>query len=187
MCNNTQGGYMCRCNHGFHGDGSTCTDINECEETDDICGHKGVCTNTEGSYNCTCDENHIGGGDRNACREMTVWLFDLIDIDGNGYIDTNEQRIVREGYGLPATEEDVAAEMAKRDLNGDGVMDHEEYDFAWAQEIAASPAMAFAPYAEIFDNNDDGEINATEYFSMTRLNITLAEAEKIIKKADENQ
>jgi hypothetical protein len=53
-CTNTEGSYTCRCNHGYTGDGTICTDISDCNG--DTCGH-GQCTDTGvGSFRCTCDE-----------------------------------------------------------------------------------------------------------------------------------
>ncbi|GBN57523.1 hypothetical protein AVEN_91029-1, partial [Araneus ventricosus] len=44
-----------RCPKGYAMlDGSTCTDINECEVFPNICQGGGLCVNTDGSYQCNC-------------------------------------------------------------------------------------------------------------------------------------
>ena len=43
------------------------TDINECEESTDICAMNATCTNTEGSYQCSCNTGFTGDG--TSCSE----------------------------------------------------------------------------------------------------------------------
>ncbi|KAM4041246.1 uncharacterized protein ACNLHF_012381 isoform 4-T4 [Anomaloglossus baeobatrachus] len=54
-CNNTEGSYICICRNGYSGNGTECTDIDECSEDVHICGVNANCTNTIGSYECSCD------------------------------------------------------------------------------------------------------------------------------------
>jgi len=44
---------LCVCNNGYRGDGKQCKDINECQESPDVCG-EGRCSNTKGDFDCTC-------------------------------------------------------------------------------------------------------------------------------------
>ena len=44
---------------GFDGDGTVCTDIDECNEETDNCGFGKICENTSGSYECKSDSQTI--------------------------------------------------------------------------------------------------------------------------------
>ena len=48
--------YECECNSGYIGNGTLCSDVNECDNsTSNNCtGADRVCINTEGSYHCSC-------------------------------------------------------------------------------------------------------------------------------------
>ncbi|KAM5173121.1 adhesion G protein-coupled receptor E5 isoform 2-T2 [Mantella aurantiaca] len=66
-CINTEGGYYCVCNQGFHRGNTTkfcpsdnkaenvCSDIDECKEDPNPCASNGTCKNTIGSYQCICN------------------------------------------------------------------------------------------------------------------------------------
>jgi len=47
--------YECVCSQGYHFDGETCVDVDECRE--DPCGN-GDCVNSVGSYTCECDDGY---------------------------------------------------------------------------------------------------------------------------------
>ena len=51
-CTNLPDGYSCACNEGFTGDGSSCTDINECDENTHGCSAGYRCENTHGGHDC---------------------------------------------------------------------------------------------------------------------------------------
>ncbi|KAL9266459.1 Wall-associated receptor kinase 2-like protein [Drosera capensis] len=60
------GGYRCDCLSGYEGNPYLipgCTDINECEGSENPCSH--VCTNTLGSYHCSCRKGFHGDGLKN--------------------------------------------------------------------------------------------------------------------------
>ncbi|XP_029913037.1 adhesion G protein-coupled receptor E2-like [Myripristis murdjan] len=66
-----------------------CTDINECEQTADICGSHSSCTNTIGAYNCSCVEGFIATdpasppGGSNPCTDIDECLDNICGDDGS--------------------------------------------------------------------------------------------------------
>ena len=67
-CTNSPGSWFCACNPGYHGDGVSCVDNNECVREDYIgwlrhnCHVDGVCTNNPGSFDCACQPGFTGDG-----------------------------------------------------------------------------------------------------------------------------
>ncbi|XP_071477663.1 uncharacterized protein [Diadema antillarum] len=55
VCDNVDGSYTCTCENGYQGDGTSCEDINECED-DNFCGSNSMCDDTIGSAFCTCED-----------------------------------------------------------------------------------------------------------------------------------
>ncbi|XP_072047055.1 uncharacterized protein [Amphiura filiformis] len=66
-CTNTDGSYTCTCDTGYTGDGTICTNINEC--TTDPCAENAECTDTPGSYQCVCNTGFQGDG-YNICDDI---------------------------------------------------------------------------------------------------------------------
>ena len=60
-CVNEVGTFSCVCNAGFFGDGQECSDIDECQQTNN-CSDFATCANTIGSYVCTCLDGFSGDG-----------------------------------------------------------------------------------------------------------------------------
>ncbi|XP_033100756.1 G surface protein, allelic form 156-like [Anneissia japonica] len=59
-CQNTPGGFECSCGEGYQGDGYQCSDINECEMTNNCnIDEKKQCNNVEGNYTCVCMNNFV--------------------------------------------------------------------------------------------------------------------------------
>ncbi len=52
----------CVCPAGYEGDGTACTDANECRDGSADCHANATCTNEEGSFSCACDSGFVGDG-----------------------------------------------------------------------------------------------------------------------------
>ena len=63
-CDNAPaGGFICTCIAGYEGDGTTCTDIDECSDPSlNDCDPNASCTNTPGSFSCACNPGYQGTG-----------------------------------------------------------------------------------------------------------------------------
>ena len=107
-CMNIPGNFLCSCNHGYTGDGTTCVgkidskhainkdaylhktiDIDECDNGRSSCSVNATCTNTPGDFICTCNQGYSGDGTtcvgqyyRNcALKVHTTIIIIFIDID----------------------------------------------------------------------------------------------------------
>ncbi|KAL8608110.1 hypothetical protein ACOMHN_016565 [Nucella lapillus] len=69
-CVNTDGGYRCQCPKGYRsrGIGEPCVDINECEETPEICSYR--CRNLWGDFECLCPPGQLRLADRKSCAGL---------------------------------------------------------------------------------------------------------------------
>ncbi|MBT9555020.1 MAG: hypothetical protein IV100_03275 [Myxococcales bacterium] len=65
-CSNKPGSFTCSCLPGWDGDGTTCTDKDECTLNTDNCNQ--ICTNTPGSFECSCNPGYQK--DLNACPDI---------------------------------------------------------------------------------------------------------------------
>ncbi|KAI8491046.1 hypothetical protein Bbelb_310870 [Branchiostoma belcheri] len=75
--------YNCSCDHGFHGDGFVCEDIDECGDPRlHDCTHNETCTNTIGGFKCVCSEGYIEQ-DVDDCANVTCWNSGVC-VDGLG-------------------------------------------------------------------------------------------------------
>ncbi|HEX4335057.1 MAG TPA: EGF domain-containing protein [Polyangiaceae bacterium] len=64
-CSESAGSPKCSCNAGYQGDGTKCTDIDECAAgTDDCDKDNGTCTNRSGGYDCGCKSEFIADGNK---------------------------------------------------------------------------------------------------------------------------
>ena len=67
---NSAGNYTCTCMYGYSGNGTHCTDKNECNDTP--CSSLVNCTNTVGSYVCSdCPSGYTGNG--TVCNGMNIF------------------------------------------------------------------------------------------------------------------
>jgi len=61
-CVDAEPGFICDCDVGYRGDGTSCVDIDECAEDTvvNVCGAHALlsCTNTIGSYECSCIDGY---------------------------------------------------------------------------------------------------------------------------------
>ena len=63
-CHNTIGSYACSCNSGYHGNGTSCTDDDECVTgTYDCDDTTQTCLNVPGTYRCLCKAGYKREGD----------------------------------------------------------------------------------------------------------------------------
>ena len=58
QCWDRKYGYDCICRSGFTGDGRQCTDIDECQLTEQ-CDENSECMNTLGTYSCVCNQGYV--------------------------------------------------------------------------------------------------------------------------------
>ncbi|KAE8619608.1 hypothetical protein XENTR_v10009877 [Xenopus tropicalis] len=76
QCNNTMGGYKCRCDSGYQPKGNKtefchnknyteCEDIDECGTNTHKCGVNAKCINKKGSYQCQCESGYHRKGNTN--------------------------------------------------------------------------------------------------------------------------
>ena len=71
-CKNSDGSYTCTCMSGYSGNGTHCTDNNECNDTPKPCSSLVNCTNTAGSYMChACPSGYSGNG--TVCDGMNIF------------------------------------------------------------------------------------------------------------------
>ncbi|PIK51214.1 hypothetical protein BSL78_11874 [Apostichopus japonicus] len=81
-CDNEIGSYRCTCRSGYHGDGHTCLDINECETSIPCAGEPNkICLNRQGTNQCVCQygfTEEAGGScqDIDPCRTGSHDCFD---------------------------------------------------------------------------------------------------------------
>ncbi|XP_062999544.1 uromodulin [Elgaria multicarinata webbii] len=60
---------QCVCRHGFTGNGTNCSDVDECSSFDlNRCHSLATCINYQGSYSCSCREGYNGDGYRCEAR-----------------------------------------------------------------------------------------------------------------------
>uniref|UniRef100_A0AAZ3Q2V8 Fibrillin 2b n=1 Tax=Oncorhynchus tshawytscha TaxID=74940 RepID=A0AAZ3Q2V8_ONCTS len=70
-CTNSEGSYECSCSEGYAlmPDLRTCADIDECEDSPDICDG-GQCTNVPGEYRCLCYDGFMASMDMRTCIDV---------------------------------------------------------------------------------------------------------------------
>ena len=76
-CSNTDGSFVCTCNDGYQGNGTTCGDVNECELGTYDCHARATCNNSIGSYSCICDNGYEGDGIQCSATQAVLVLSTL--------------------------------------------------------------------------------------------------------------
>ncbi len=84
-CVNDAGAFVCVCNAGFDGDGTTCTDVNECTLGTDDCDVRATCTNRPGGYECACNSGWTGDG--TSCADENECTLGTAGCDANATCD----------------------------------------------------------------------------------------------------
>ena len=67
FCNNLAGTFDCYCMTGYEGNGTSCTDVDECLMTSSLpnnCSSAASCQNLDGTYSCMCLAGYQGDGVR---------------------------------------------------------------------------------------------------------------------------
>lgn len=79
-CYDRSRGFVCLCDPGFDGDGTTCRNIDECLRAD-ACGPGATCVDRDGGYDCGCPYGWVSDGGR-GCRPDCARVY----ADGHGDI-----------------------------------------------------------------------------------------------------
>jgi hypothetical protein len=80
ICDESADG-LCVCADGFTGNGQRCTDVDECEANESICGESAYCVNLDGGYQCVCDPGFVWDGDE--CVDVDECSADTCDPDAS--------------------------------------------------------------------------------------------------------
>jgi EGF domain/Calcium-binding EGF domain len=67
-CTNSPGGYECKCEAGYHGNGRECSVNVPCAEDPSVCDTRATCAALQGKQMCTCGAGFEGDGGQ--CRDV---------------------------------------------------------------------------------------------------------------------
>ena len=77
-CVNTYKSFQCRCKSGFAGNGTYCTNSDECTDGNHKCGSNAYCVDRNGGYVCECDPGYLLDLATNTCYDWDECRDDLI-------------------------------------------------------------------------------------------------------------
>jgi hypothetical protein len=87
-CSGRGSAARCTCTTGYEGDGTSCTDIDECSTGKNDCDKaNGVCTNRPGSFLCSCGDGFVGDG--KTCKAVSACGSDTNICDPNAVCETD--------------------------------------------------------------------------------------------------
>ncbi|XP_052764486.1 neo-calmodulin-like isoform X3 [Mya arenaria] len=72
-------------------------------------------------------DSESGELDPNSAEAKKLEAFRVFDMDGNGFIDKHELKCVMRRLGETLSDDDLKAMFSEADLNGDGLIDFEEF------------------------------------------------------------
>ena len=89
-CLNTEGSYVCTCKAGYHGNGTTCIELNECNDAihPPNCHAHAHCVDKVNSYQCECLRGYTGSGEM--CTDIDECGLEHPICDHNGICSNSE-------------------------------------------------------------------------------------------------
>ncbi|XP_071826804.1 uncharacterized protein [Apostichopus japonicus] len=117
-CDNEIGSYRCTCRSGYHGDGHTCLDINECETSVPCAGEPNkICLNRQGTNQCVCQYGFTddAGG---SCQDADTFQLNIIFTDIKGLQTNVNYHLIKES-DLDQLTEDIQNVLDDSSISSD--------------------------------------------------------------------
>ncbi|XP_068606803.1 mitochondrial adenyl nucleotide antiporter SLC25A24-A-like [Brachionichthys hirsutus] len=128
-----------------------------------------------------CQDSRAADADQDT-EKRWAQLFDQLDLNKDGCIDSNELREWLAGRGL--SRDSIERIMEAGDTNQDGILDFEEF----MQYLHTNEKQLKSAFASV-DKNEDGKVDASEIQHSLRsigVNISLQDAAKILQRMDKD-
>jgi hypothetical protein len=88
-CSGSGAAAVCTCLDGYEGDGTECTDVDECTDASwNDCGPGALCINTPGSFRCECAPGFVGDG--RTCEDVDECAGESNVCDPNATCDNTD-------------------------------------------------------------------------------------------------